>query len=554
MDDMHAPPLGFLSDLALELPAPSPIIQEGAGHKGPPVDQGSLRGDLELVRSAVRAIPNEFRSREEYLRVGYALKAALPDHPNEAFDLWQWWCEQWPGDHNNPAGNNPETVEADWRRMKPGDKGYRIGAHYLYSLAWRLTQWPDYAKSWFDVIPDEPEDPFEAAELREAKERREKAAELREAAQATATRRLDTLTLLDAAASALTESTRPLIKGFLDQQTLSVLYGESNTGKTFLAMDIAFHVAAGLPWGGMKTTQMPVLYIAAEGGRGARRRAAALVKKFGGAAAQANFHFILAPVNLLDPKADLKLIINAIRRIADVGLVVIDTLSRALAGGDENASTDMGAIVAHFDAIRAETGAHVMVVHHTGKNLARGARGHSLLRAATDTEIEVAALSEASSITVTKQRDLEKNYHAAFKLETVTIGTDDDGDPVTSCTIQLTGRDAVAVGKATPAEQTILDALSTLISLAASDSNGVTPKEVAGFLREQQLDINPEGVRAHLKNLAKKNIVVSPARGKWAARPAPTGPSAFFEEIGPAELEKMDRPATGMAIGMDVFA
>ena len=60
-------------------------------------------------------------------------------------------------------------------------------------------------------------------------------------------------------------------------------------------------------------------------------------------------------------------------------LIVIDTLARAIAGGDENKSESMGQLVVHADAIRKETGAHVLFVHHSGKDQARGARGHSSL-------------------------------------------------------------------------------------------------------------------------------------------------------------------------------
>ncbi|WP_197027184.1 AAA family ATPase [Methylopila sp. 73B] len=237
----------------------------------------------------------------------------------------------------------------------------------------------------------------------------------------------------EAAATALASSARPLIKGLLDQGAMSVLYGESNSGKTFVAMDISHHVAAGVTWNGLRTTRASVVYVAAEGGQGARKRAAALKAKSKGADVD-GFRFLLHSVNLLRADADLGPLIAGLRRIGPVGLVVIDTFSRAMAGGDENASTDMGAMVRHLDAIRAATGAHLMVVHHTGKDKAKGARGHTLLRAATDTEIEIDDLR----LTVTKQRDLDKSFAAAFSLEVVTLGVDGEGDPITSCTVRWT--------------------------------------------------------------------------------------------------------------------
>ena len=84
----------------------------------------------------------------------------------------------------------------------------------------------------------------------------------------------------------------------------------------------------------------------------------------------------------------------------------------------------MGQLVVHADAIRKETGAHVLFVHHSGKDQARGARGHSSLRAATDTEIEVVRDNDAtiSSAKVTKQREFEGGQQWHFKLHHVELG------------------------------------------------------------------------------------------------------------------------------------
>src|SRR5690606_1496170 len=132
-----------------------------------------------------------------------------------------------------------------------------------------------------------------------------------------------------------------------------------------------------------------------------------------------------------------------------VGLIVVDTLSRALAGGDENASTDMGALVRNVDALRRKVRAHIMLVHHSGKDRAKGARGHSLLRAATDTEIEISK----GEIVVTKQRDIDGSFSRGFVLEPVEIGRDAEGDPVTSCTIRLVSKADLPPGEVTPAEE-----------------------------------------------------------------------------------------------------
>jgi hypothetical protein len=118
--------------------------------------------------------------------------------------------------------------------------------------------------------------------------------------------------------------------------------------------------------------------------------------------------------------------------------LIVDTLSRAMAGGDENSPVDMGRIVAAADRFRAMTGAHFTYVHHTGKDAARGARGHSLLRAATDTEIE----TTAGSLTLTKQRGGELGFKIGFRLVDLVIGDDAAGNCVKSAVVEWSAAQA----------------------------------------------------------------------------------------------------------------
>jgi hypothetical protein len=120
-------------------------------------------------------------------------------------------------------------------------------------------------------------------------------------------------------------------------------------------------------------------------------------------------------------------------------LLIIDTLSRTMAGGDENSSTAMGTYVRNIDAIRATTGAHVLLVHHTGKDAARGARGHSLLRAATDTELEVIRPENATigTLRTTKQRDRELARDIEFELTKVVIGVGPELESISSCAVKF---------------------------------------------------------------------------------------------------------------------
>lgn len=220
-----------------------------------------------------------------------------------------------------------------------------------------------------------------------------------------------------------------MIKGWLDRNCLSMLYGPSNAGKTFVALDIAMHIASDKPWRGLKVNGGPVLYIAAEGGAGVRNRLAAIKRDRPELAA--------APFTLLSVGLDLHgqgdaLAVCEIIPAENPALVVVDTLARSMGAGDENTAKDAAMFVRNCDLIREATGAHVMVIHHTGKDEERGARGSSALRAAVDNEIQVTA---DWAVISRKQRDHEPPEPLCFKLRSVTLGMDEDGDPVTSAVV-----------------------------------------------------------------------------------------------------------------------
>ena len=229
-----------------------------------------------------------------------------------------------------------------------------------------------------------------------------------------------------------------LVKGWLGSEQMSVVYGPSNVGKSFFTLDIAFHVAAGKDWQGNKVKQGAVLYLATEGGNAFKNRVYALMQEHG--TADVPLAIRPAPVDLLRPEADLKEIASLCDEITathgPIAMIVIDTLSRAMAGGNENGPEDMTAFIANVDALRNYAKAHALIVHHSGKDTAQGARGHSSLRAATDTEIELENDDGLRTATPTKQRDVEPRQPIVFQLKVHELGDDADGDAVTTCTIQ----------------------------------------------------------------------------------------------------------------------
>lgn len=231
------------------------------------------------------------------------------------------------------------------------------------------------------------------------------------------------------------------VEGLLTEAGASLVYGPSNCGKSFWTLDLAASVATGsLFRSELEVEQGAVVYVALEGSHGARNRIEAL-KRVGRLPANAPLFLCFAPVSLLEHGHAQRLAatIAQVARQAGVPcrLVILDTLARAMAGGDENAGQDMTAAVQSIDAIRAATGAHVMIVHHCGKDEARGARGHSSLRAAVDTEIEISRPDgdAITTVRVTKQRDLQVGAPMPFSLQVVTLGTDRRGRPITSCVV-----------------------------------------------------------------------------------------------------------------------
>lgn len=247
----------------------------------------------------------------------------------------------------------------------------------------------------------------------------------------------------ESAELALAEAPPPLIEGLLDQETLAVVYGPSNGGKTFIVMDLAFHIATGRKWYGRDVTPGLVVYVAAEGGRNIHKRLAALKAHYAPTEPVA-FALVPCPIDLRTDTADVKALVALVRDVErqhgqKAQLVVVDTLSRALAGGDENASTDMGAFILNVDRLRAEVRATALVIHHTGKNVARGMRGWSGLLGALDTELEVEPAEDkrGGNLVATKQRDMPLGKALGYRLIDVEIGKDATGRSLKSCVVRF---------------------------------------------------------------------------------------------------------------------
>jgi len=228
-----------------------------------------------------------------------------------------------------------------------------------------------------------------------------------------------------------------IIKGVIEKGVLAEIYGPTQSGKSFLATDLGLHVAFGWRWCGRRVRKGGVLYVSAEGGTAIVRRLEAFAKRHKVGLDEIDFRAVIESTSLLEHGGADQLIADA-QDVPNLVLVIIDTANRVMPGSKEDAEA-MGKLVAACDVIRAATGACVMLVHHTGKDEARGSRGSSVLPAAVDVNISVAKTGNITTVELEKQRDGQTGTLCTFKLDVIDLGLDEDGDPVTSCVVELEG-------------------------------------------------------------------------------------------------------------------
>lgn len=233
------------------------------------------------------------------------------------------------------------------------------------------------------------------------------------------------------------EAPNELVENLMTIGSTTVVYGDSNSGKTFWALSVATAIATGAECYGRKTDPGLVVYLACEAPGSIRSRLQA-IKRFYDCDLE-NLAMIPVPLNFYNGETDASDVIEAIREIErikgmPVRLVIADTLARMSAGANENSGEDMGPVMARFEQVCLATGAAMMIIHHNGKDAARGARGWSGIRAHIDTEIEVTEKDGVRSASVTKQRELPSKGEAIyFKLEIIEMGATKFGGQATTC-------------------------------------------------------------------------------------------------------------------------
>jgi hypothetical protein len=234
--------------------------------------------------------------------------------------------------------------------------------------------------------------------------------------------------------------TRPgqqwFIEGVLPRAEVVMLFGASTAGKSFMAWDMALAVARGASWRGLDVEQGKVAYVALEGRDGLPYRWKAYEEHHGLQIDDSRFWVIERDAPNLLKAADAIELARQIKAEGGADLIIVDTLAGSMPGGNENGGEDMGLVVHHCRGIRRATGATVMLIHHSGKDEAKGARGWSGLRAAVDAELEVVRSDQDRALIIGKQKDAADGGEFGFKLVVVEVGVNEKGKPITSCVVQ----------------------------------------------------------------------------------------------------------------------
>lgn len=221
------------------------------------------------------------------------------------------------------------------------------------------------------------------------------------------------------------------VKNVFPAQGVAAIYGPPASGKSFLALDMAAAIASGRDWFGHKTAAAPVFYVYLEGSGALKNRIAAWEHERERAFPD-GVTFYLGAFNLFESMDSL------VTTIPHGAVVVVDTLAASAPGFDENSGADMSRAIEALSRVAREKNGLALVVHHSGKDAARGLRGHSSLLGALDAAICVDR-SGASSVrrwTLAKSKDAEDGISFQFSLHRVELGTDADGDTVSSCVVR----------------------------------------------------------------------------------------------------------------------
>lgn len=232
-----------------------------------------------------------------------------------------------------------------------------------------------------------------------------------------------------------------IVENLIEDNSMNAIYGDTGSTKSFLAIDLGMHMALGKDWFGLEVyREIPVIYVAVEGGGGLIRRITGWLKSNEGEETPSNF---IIDRDVIKP-ADEDSICNFINYYKQKGfkngMIFVDTLNaNARASGLDEDNKSFGLVVDTFQRIKNELNSSYMVIHHTGKDASKGMRGGSTLPAALDTILYVEKKDSGCSWTIEKLKEGEDDKTYAYKTELVALGEDSHGKPITTLVIKAEG-------------------------------------------------------------------------------------------------------------------
>jgi hypothetical protein len=232
-----------------------------------------------------------------------------------------------------------------------------------------------------------------------------------------------------------------LMKGVIAKRETSMWIAPPGKLKSALMTDLAINLASGMDWRGYQSKETcGVVYFALERADLVKRRLAAHQKRDD----LSGLPIAVAAgiINLMDPKC-VDIIVATIREAekkfgCSVGFIVFDTYAKGIAagGGDENQAKDQGAAITNLRRVQEQTGVHIAIISHTGKDEKRGARGSNAQDGDVDVMVQIAG-DAIKVATVTKANDQAEGVLTKFRAETVVLGIDEDGADIDTVIISV---------------------------------------------------------------------------------------------------------------------
>ena len=378
-------------------PVPSDCPQEWASAGYVPLD---------VVGQALNAIPpiTGQGRRQEWLALAFAVKAANPE-ARHLFDQWQ---------HQSPEYDKSDAKVWDTIDPEHGSYPNLFAQAAAYDPNWwrcgsvEVEMW--WRRHIADVFGnDDAKPPPDAKNINPTifshRFQRHKMSDLKNR-----------------------PTPKWLIRNLIFQQQIGLVYAPPGSFKSFVALDLCTRLAHGMEWHGKNLKPCRVLYVAGEGFPMFYNRRLAWFRHHSIPIADDGVEVVGSSVDLTSSASVAAFIVEMQLDSDGMGLIVFDTLSTCTAGKNESDSAVMTAAIENAKLIGSVLGAAVLLIHHPGKDIGRGARGHSSLNGNVDTEwlITRSEKDMHCRLKVTKQKDAEDGQIFDFAAHRVPLGILDD--------------------------------------------------------------------------------------------------------------------------------